>query len=251
MNSFSDTSPRSRSISLPQTLPTTSAPSLSSPVAILAVGSPTPRSRRDRLKRWSASALIAVIAGFCASRSIHPFLAPTDRVAKDVLVIEGWVPDYALEAGVAEFRAGGYRILFTTGGPVPSGSHLAEYDSYAEVAAAELRGLGLATNEVTAVPTAERYRNRTFASAVALREYCEVHKVEIRSINVVTVGSHARRSRLCFRRALGDQIPIGVIAVEDRDYDPRHWWRYSEGVKTIIEECVALPYAWLSLDYGP
>jgi hypothetical protein len=49
---------------------------------------------------------------------------------------------------------------------------------------------------------------------------------------------------------LGREVQVGVIAVEPREYDPKRWWRYSEGVKSMISELIALPYAWLSLDYG-
>jgi hypothetical protein len=34
-----------------------------------------------------------------------------------------------------------------------------------------------------------------------------------------------------------------VIAVEDREYDPARWWRYSEGVKEVISEGAGYLYA--------
>ena len=40
---------------------------------------------------------------------------------------------------------------------------------------------------------------------------------------------------------------LGVIAVPDPDYDARHWWRYSEGVKDVISEGAAYLYAKFSL----
>ena len=36
---------------------------------------------------------------------------------------------------------------------------------------------------------------------------------------------------------------IGIIAIPDPDYDARHWWRYSEGVREILGESIAYLYA--------
>ena len=65
----------------------------------------------------------------------------------------------------------------------------------------------------------------------------------LRSFNVLTLGVHARRSRLLFRKAFGSDLPIGVIAVQNREYDPVRWWSSSEGAKEVISEGVAYLYA--------
>jgi hypothetical protein len=31
--------------------------------------------------------------------------------------------------------------------------------------------------------------------------------------------------------------------VQNPDYDPKHWWRYSEGVREILGETIAYMYA--------
>ena len=49
---------------------------------------------------------------------VYPFLAVTERVDADVLVVEGWVHDYAIRSAVEEFRRGSYHKLLTTGGPI-------------------------------------------------------------------------------------------------------------------------------------
>jgi uncharacterized SAM-binding protein YcdF (DUF218 family) len=52
----------------------------------------------------------------------------------------------------------------------------------------------------------------------------------LQSVNVVTENTHARRTRLLFREALGKNVVVGIIAIANPDYDKGHWWRYSEGV---------------------
>ena len=61
--------------------------------------------------------------------------------------------------------------------------------------------------------------------------------------------SHKQRGdaepRLLFQKALGDGIKVGIIAVPNPDYDPKYWWRYSDGVREVIGESIAYIYARL------
>jgi uncharacterized SAM-binding protein YcdF (DUF218 family) len=211
--------------------------------------------RTMTLPTWRGWLLILVIgtaAVIGAGRAVHPFLAVTKSVQAEVLVIEGWLADYAIESGADTFRrdSSRYQRVYVTGGPLEKASHMAGFESYATSGAAVLIAAGLASDVVVPVPSDERYRNRTYAAALALRDYCASNGIELGSVNVVTLGTHARRSRLSFRRALGRDVRVGVIAVPSRDYEDARWWRYSEGVKAVVSELVALPYAWVGQDYG-
>ena len=188
--------------------------------------------------------------GFLFVRNVHPFLALTDRIEAPNLVVEGWGADFMMEEAAAEATNGGYRHIFVTGGPMARSADLPGYTSFADVGYGALKRLGVPTNQLTSVPSLERYRHRTYSAAVALREYARTNGIELKAVNVLTLDVHSRRSRLAFQRALGREVQVGVIAVEPREYEPKCWWRYSEGVKSMISELIALPYAWLSLDYG-
>jgi uncharacterized SAM-binding protein YcdF (DUF218 family) len=199
---------------------------------------------------WLLFLFLSVTLGIGAARVVHPFLALSDLCEADVLVIEGWLPDYAIEQGADLFRRGQYQRIYVTGSPLEKATHLAGFDTYAASGAAVLVGCGISADVIVPVPSTERYRNRTYATALALRDHCAATGIELRSINLVTLGAHARRSRLCFRRALGRGVQVGVIAVPSRDYDSRRWWRYSQGVKAVGSELLALGYAWVGVDYG-
>ena len=67
---------------------------------------------------------------------------------------------------------------------------------------------------------------------------------------MITGGPHARRSRLMFEKALGKGVTVGVMAIPANDYDERHWWHSSQGVRIIIGEALAYAYARL-LFYPP
>jgi hypothetical protein len=59
----------------------------------------------------------------------------------------------------------------------------------------------------------------------------------------VTIGPHARRSRLLNQKAFDSRVKIGVIALTNPEYDADHWWRYSEGVKETLSESAAYLYS--------
>lgn len=206
----------------------------------------------ERRERWSLTptgwiALLLAVAlmfGLVVWR-VHPFLAVTDRVDSQLLVVEGWIPNYALEESLSEFKAKPYGLIFTVGCDILTGVNVEAGDDQATYAAKRLVWLGMNPKLVQPVPSPTQYRNRSYASAVALREWVEQHRLSVTSFNLVTVGAHARRSRLLFQKAFGGNVHIGVIAVQDREYDPDRWWRSSEGVKEVISEGAGYLYARL------
>jgi uncharacterized SAM-binding protein YcdF (DUF218 family) len=182
---------------------------------------------------------------------IYPFLAVTHRVDTNILVVEGWIHEYAIRAAVQEFRSNRYQRVFTTGGPVEgTGGYINDYQTSASVGAELLKKSGLSNESLQMVPSRVMDRDRTYGSAVALRNWFREHNMPVPGINVVTEDLHARRTRLLFQKALGDDVAVGVIAVRNPDYDSRHWWRYSAGVKEVIAEAVSYLYAKL-LFYPP
>jgi hypothetical protein len=136
-----------------------------------------------------------------------------------------------------------YRKILVTGGPIGSGTYLCGYTNWAEFGTATLLRLGLDTNTVEAVPSARVTRDRTFASAIALHAWLRRHHIDATSLNIVTMADHSRRSRLLFCKALGRDYHVGVITIQNGDYDPDRWWKTSEGVRAVVGEMLAYGYA--------
>ena len=190
--------------------------------------------------------MVVLFAAFFFLWRVYPFLAVTHRADTNVLVVEGWIHEYAIRAAVEEFRSSSYQRVLTTGGPVEgTGGYINDYQTAASVGADLLTKSGLPNEFVQMVPSRVMDRDRTYGSAVALRNWFRQHNMPVRSINVVTEDVHARRTRLLFEKALGHDVAVGVIAVANPDYDASHWWRYSEGVKDVVSEMVAYVYAGL------
>jgi hypothetical protein len=174
---------------------------------------------------------------------LHPFLALSTRVDGDIMVVEGWLPDYALQKAVDDFQHGSYKFLVTTGGPLVQGSYLSEYGTVAEFAAATITKIGFDTNKLVPIPTPAVDRDRTYASAIELNKWLDSANMNIESLDIYSFGPHARRSWLLFQYVFDPDIAVGIVAVENRSYDSRKWWKTSSGVRTVMSEVIAYFYA--------
>lgn len=205
-------------------------------------------SRRTRwglsFTGWLLILCLCLGGGFVWTRTVFPFLAVTERLPTDVLVVEGWIQEQEIRSAAAEFATGRYNRVFTTGGPVSgTGSYTNEYNTSASVGADGLRRAGVPAERIEMVPSRVMERDRTYGAAVALRDYFVSRQIRPASINVATEAPHARRTRLLFQKALGRDITVGVIALRNPDYDSQHWWQYSEGVRDVVGEALAYIYA--------
>jgi hypothetical protein len=203
------------------------------------------RKRQCPIPTWRGCLLLVLISAVLivlAARRIHPFLAVNAPVQGEVLVVEGWAADYVFETAIAEFKQNHYQKVLVTGGPLQQGAPLSEYKTYAELGAATLLKLGLSSNIVQAVPAPLVRQDRTYTSALTLKTWWAEHGLSPRQFNLLSVGPHARRSRLLFEKAFGNDVKIGILAIPEKDYDPKHWWRSSAGVRAVISETVAYGY---------
>jgi len=196
------------------------------------------------LRGWVCLGLILLVSAGFLMVQVQPFLAVTNRVDAPVLVMEGWVHLFAARVAADEFRAGHYDRIYITGLPVRgSGQYDKDTDTEAWVGADLLRRAGIADEFLQKVPRRQLDRDRTYGSALALKAWFHDHHVVVHSINVVTEDVHARRTRLLFQEALGPGVKVGIIAAPNPEYDARHWWRYSEGVREVFSEGMAYLYA--------
>ncbi|MGB5278028.1 MAG: ElyC/SanA/YdcF family protein [Gammaproteobacteria bacterium] len=195
---------------------------------------------------WQGWLLVLAIMGaslLYLSRQIYPFLATSSPTHGEILVVEGWMPDYAVSQAIPLFNEHDYQLIVTTGIPLQKGSHLSEFSTQAEVAAATLRELGIKQDKIVSVPTPVVRTDRTFASALALKSWLSQSNMAINSLDVVSLGPHARRTQWLFQIAVGDKIKVGVIAATPEDYDADDWWTWSSGVRAVVSEAVAYLYA--------
>lgn len=187
---------------------------------------------------------ILICVAFCILiNSVHPFLSLNKPIEAKVLVVEGWLPDYAVAMAMNEFKKSNYSKLITTGGPLEQGEYLSEYTTFAQLSATTFKKLGLDSNVIVAVPTPEVGKNRTYAAACDVKRWMDTSELSIHSINLVSQGAHCRRSWLLYQRAFGEKIKVGIICSPDKSYDAKKWWMSSKGFRAVTDEIIAYAYA--------
>ncbi|MEB3279056.1 MAG: YdcF family protein [Lyngbya sp.] len=182
--------------------------------------------------------------------SLYPFLAVNDPIPADALVTEGWIADYAIKSALVEFKKGNYKKILTTGVSLPKGYYLAEYKDFANLTAATFIKLGLDETQVIAVPGPDVIRNRTETTAIALRDWLKTSDLNIKSINLCSLGPHARRSWMVFKKYLHPDIQVGIISIPSKEYHAEKWWLSSQGFRTVISEFIGYLYALLFNFWG-
>lgn len=186
--------------------------------------------------------LLAAGAGAVAfaRQGLYPFLARHEPVRAEVLVVEGWLGDEMLDRAMEWAEANGAKTVVATGGPIETGSWLAEWGSLAEMTKARLAARGYGDRfEIEAAPAPGARRGRTRASARALKErYGE----RLGAFNLASEGPHVRRSWRAFRAEFGEIAEVGSVALEPTEYGPDDWWTCSEGVRAMVGELVAYAY---------
>ncbi|HUI92204.1 MAG TPA: ElyC/SanA/YdcF family protein [Chitinivibrionales bacterium] len=199
---------------------------------------------------WCAIALLAAAGCFAFVFSIHPFLSPVRPGRSDVLVVEGWVPDYALQLAAKDFLNRNCRLLVVTGGPPETGFFLTGYSSFAHICSATLKKMGVDSSKIIAVPSVFVQKDRTYEEGVAVKKWLSQSAPGVKSITLYSLGCHSRRSQLLFQKALGKGCSVGIVACPSRDYDAGKWWHYSNGIRAVADETLAYCYALLFYAFG-
>jgi hypothetical protein len=201
--------------------------------------------RRPTFISWIL--IIALIAAFSAFfiLNVYQFLAPDREPQKGLMVVEGWIHDFALDEAVAMYRTGNYSKIICTGVPIETGSYISQFKSYPEMTATRLKKLGVPQDKIVLAIADDVKKDRTYASAVALREAFMAYNLTETDLHLVTVGPHGRRSSLLYQLALGDDYTIGVTCLEPSEYDEKDWYTNSEGVRSVMSEFIAYLYAKL------
>jgi len=171
---------------------------------------------------------------------INDFLATTLPVDGDILVVESWFwESSAMKEVKEEFNHGHYKWLVAVGTPIES----LDQKSSAEVAARRLQELGVDESRIIMLPVPVMKLHQTYTFALALRNWLIRSKTQTTGVNVFTLGTHARKSLVLFKRALGSGIKVGVIAGTEDHFDASRWWLSARGIYWVIGRTFGYLYA--------
>jgi len=182
-------------------------------------------------------------------RGIGYFLAQTSPKYAEYLVVEGWQGEQSLQQAILIFNdpKNNYKYIITTGGPNTQWGQKV-WSSFADKSANYFLTHGLAATKVVSIPTPESAQNRTYLSAVMVRDWFADNSIKVNKLDVFSQGVHARRSRFLYELALRDS-GIGVYACEPEGYQLSTWWKSSQGAKTVITE--AIGFIWTIFFFEP
>ncbi len=216
------------------------------------------RRRQIWLPTWQGALLLVVVvsaASLFALRHLASYLAAHDPITTrdgrgaSTLIVEGWLEEDGLDAAIAVIGRGRYERVIASGGPIDGWREDRSWPTYAERAADYLRRHGVTSIPVVAVAAPESAQDRTFLSAVVVREWLRRHGGTIDAVDLFSGSVHARRSRLVFRMAFGPEVDVGVFAAAPRRYALERWWTTSDGVKAVLDEAISL--AWTACCFAP
>lgn len=117
------------------------------------------------------------------------------------------------------------------------------YTSNAELARNTLIAMGIDSANVIATSGKKAAINRTLTSALAFRDWLKGTDIKIDGINLITMGTHARRTWMTYNKVLNEKYNIGVISISDSSIKPT---KLSRITKTI-REAAGIIYYWVIL----
>lgn len=188
--------------------------------------------------KWIAAGLIGV-AAILFILFVHPFLAVTQRVDADVLVVEGWIPDYMLPPAATEFHEGKYSLLLVSGLRNDPAEDQSTAIPDAVRTANRLRELGVPPGDLLACPAPFATWLRTSKTARAVRAKVDELGLKPRGVNVLTAGPHARETWVAYEHAFGKDTPVGIISIPKTNYPADRWWLNRQGLIWVPKDFIA------------
>jgi hypothetical protein len=121
-----------------------------------------------------------------------------------------------------------YNSVYETGPVFRKRRITNNFSSNAEESRIGLIRLNIDPSDVVAVSGEGNYINNTLKSALAFRDWLKASKYDVKGINLISFGPHARRKYMIYNKILGKYYNVGRI------YYPYN--KYRDSLKTILNE---------------
>jgi hypothetical protein len=120
---------------------------------------------------------------------------------------------------------------------------ITNFTSYAELAKNRLLSMGIASSQIISIPCNRVKINRTLTSALAFRDWLKTTNIDVKGINIMSMGTHARRTWMTYNKILDEKYNIGIISLPDYGIGMS---QYRMLLKTL-RETAAIIYYWFIL----
>ena len=116
----------------------------------------------------------------------------------------------------------------------------------AELAKDKLIARGIDSSAIIAVSCQRVRINRTLKSALAVRDWSEKSDIEIKGINIISMGTHSRRTWMTYNKILNEKFHIGIIALPDNN---NHQFSRRNLIYTLYQTLGMFYYWFLLIPY--
>ena len=125
-------------------------------------------------------------------------------------------------------------------------STINNFNSSAQYAKKRLLSMGIDSSLLIAIPGNKVKINRTLSSALAFRDWLKTSNIDIKGINIISMGTHTRRTWMTYNKILNEKYFIGIISLPDNIHN---YSRLSKVLKTIRETLGIIYYWFILLPY--
>lgn len=120
------------------------------------------------------------------------------------------------------------------------------YTSRAGSAADYLIELGIPAEAMYTIDAPNVEFNRTYTTAVAVASWMEENNFPEKRMNLISENAHARRSWMLFKKAMPDNVEIGIISSSRFDDDEIKWWKNKGKRAYVFNQTLKFWYAVIS-----
>lgn len=118
------------------------------------------------------------------------------------------------------------------------------YDSYATKAMRTLVALGLDSSNITIISGNDNAIHKTYESAASFLRFNKNTNIPIKGINVISIGSHSRRTWMSYKKVLKKSgINVGIISIDPKTIGYSKFFI----LKNFISEIIKTSYYFLLL----
>jgi hypothetical protein len=177
------------------------------------------------------------------TKYISSYLIVDEPLQSEILIVDGLMPGYGYDSIANLVRRESYKYLITTGADVDYVYNSGEHFNIAEFSYKVLSTKDIGACKLFKAPAKYAERDRTFASAVCLKDWFIANNIFPWKINVISFSCHARRTWILYKKAFSQYAEVGIITIPDISYNYRRWYNSSKGVRLVLSETIGYVYS--------
>jgi len=124
-----------------------------------------------------------------------------------------------------------------------------DYVSHPQIIRNKLISVGIDSSAIVAVTGKRTTINRTLASALAVRKWLKTSELNIKGVNVLSMGIHSRRTWLTYRRVLKGSFDTGIISLavpgNTGNTNPENNRTLNEVLGLVYYQIILFPYIFI------